>query len=214
MHSKLARLQHAPHKWSKPAYGKKLQYAPPSDNSDSIAQKGITRSPSINRSFLYYGCAVDPTMLTTLNEIVTQKAKSTIATEQKAQIMLMDFLATYPNAKLRYYAGDLKPQVEIDAAYRVLSNARSRVTGDFYLTTYPTPNKSYPGHYNAPILTQWHTLKNVVSSAADAQCGGIFHNCMIAIGIQNALEGMGHLQGRTKIVIINSTATSFVHSAM
>ena len=49
---------------------------------------------------------------------------------------------------------------------------------------------------------------------AEAECGGIFHNCVVAIGIQNALKGMGHPQGRTKILTYNSTATSFVHSVM
>ena len=212
-HNKPARPQYAPHKWSKPVYGRKLQYTPPPDTSDFLDKKGITRIQSINGSFLYYGRAVDPTILTALNEIATQQSKPTITTEQKAQ-MLMDYLATYPNAKLRFYAGDMKLHVETDAAYLVLPNVRSRVAGHFYLSAFPTPNKKYPGNSNAPILTECYTLKNVVSSAAEAECGGIFHNCVVAIGIRNALEGMGHPQGKTTVITDNSTATSFVHSAM
>ena len=111
-------------------------------------------------------------------------------TEKKAQ-MPMDYLSTYPNTKLQFYAGDMKLHVEIDAAYLVLPNARSRVAGHFYLSAFSTHNKAYPGQYNAPILTECHTLKNVISSAAEAEYGGIFHNCVVAIGIYNALEGMG-----------------------
>ena len=48
----------------------------------------------------------------------------------------MDYLHTYPNAKLRFYAGDMKLQVETDAAYLVLPNAKSRVAVHFYLLAY------------------------------------------------------------------------------
>ena len=128
--------------------------------------------------------------------------------------MLMDYLATCPNTKLRYYAGDMKFQVESDAAYLVLPNAKSRVAGHFYLLAFHNPNKAYPQTYNAPIHTECYTLKNVVLSAAEAECGGIFHNCIVTIRICNALEGMGHPQGRTTVITDNSTATSFIHLAM
>ena len=101
---------------------------------------------------------MDHIILTTLNEIATQQSKSTVATERKAH-MLMDYLATYPNAKLQYYTGDMKLQVETDTAYLVLSNTRSRVAGHFYLTAVPTTNKAYTNQYKASILTECHTLK-------------------------------------------------------
>ena len=56
--------------------------------------------------------------------------------------------------------------------------------------------------------------KNVVSSAAEAECGEIFHNCTTSIGICNALIGMGHPQSQTEVITDNSTANSFVHSEM
>ena len=134
-HQKPTRPQYAPHKWMKPVYGRKLQYAPPPDRSDFLDAKGATRIQSINGPFLYYGRAVDPTILTALNEIATQQSKPTITTEHKAQ-MLMDYLHTYPNTKLQFYAGDMKLQVETDAAYLVLPNAKSRVAVHFYLLAY------------------------------------------------------------------------------
>ena len=122
LHKKLVRPQYAPHKWLKPAYGRKLQYTPPPDESELLQSKGIQRIQSINGLFLYYGRAVNPTILTALNELATQQVKLTVMTEKKAQ-MLMDYLATFPNAKIRYYAGDMKLHVESDAAYLVLPNA-------------------------------------------------------------------------------------------
>ena len=106
--------------------------------------------------------------------------------------MLIDNLLTFPYAKLQYYVGDMELHVKIDAAYLVLPNAHCQVAGNFYLSAYPSANKTYPQQYNAPILTEYHTLKIVVSSTAEAKCGGIFHNCVVAISIRNALEGMGY----------------------
>ena len=105
-------------------------------------------------------------------------------------------------------------KVDSDAAYLVLPNAKSRVAGHFYLEAVPTPHKAYPGTKNAPILTECHTLRNVVSSAAEAECGGVFHNCIVALGLRNTLNEMGHPQQKTIITTDNTTATSFVHSVM
>ena len=52
----------------------------------------------------------------------------------------------------------------------------------------------------------------MVSSAAEAECGGLFHNCSRAIGIRTALEGIGHPQHCTEVITNNSTANSFIHS--
>ena len=212
-HPTPSKPQYAPHKWLKPAYGKKLQYAPPPDETDRLDAKGTKRIQSICGSSLYYARTVDPTILPALNEMATQQSKPTINTQRKAN-MLMDYLNTYPNAKLRFYAGTMTLKVDSDAAYLVLPNAKSRVAGHFYLEANPQPNKAYPGKHNAPLLTECYTLKNVVSSAAEAECGGIFHNCIVAIGIRNTLNEMGHPQGKTLVTTDNTTATSFVHSAM
>ena len=205
--------QYAPHKWLKPAYGKSLQHAPPPDTTKKLDANGKKRIQSICGSFLYYARAVDPTILPALNEIAVQQAAPTLETNKKVQ-MLMDYLYTYPNAKLRFYAGNMNLKVDSDAAYLVLPNARSRVAGHFYLEATPKPHKAYQANKNAPILTECYTLKNVVSSAAEAECGGIFHNCVVAISIRNVLNDMFHPQSKTQVTTDNTTATSFVHSAM
>ncbi len=132
----------------------------------------------------------------------------------KQTTVLMDYLYTYPQATLQYYAGDMQLHIKSDAAYLVLPGARSRVAGYFYLRAHHHPNKTYPGRFNAPVLIAWSTLKNVVSSAARSEYGGLFHNCTTAIGLCNALNGMGHQQQQTPVITDNSTAYSFVHSKM
>ena len=44
--------------------------------------------------------------------------------------------------------------------------------------------------------------------------GGIFHNCVVAIGIRNVFGGARHLQGHTTIISDNSTAIIVVHLMM
>ena len=96
-------------------------------------QKGIRRIQGIVGSLLFYGRAIDNTMLTALNEISTVQTK---ATEDKkiATNKLLDYAATYPDTKLRFYASDMILYVESDAAYLVQPNAKSRIAEFFYLS--------------------------------------------------------------------------------
>ena len=69
--------------------------------------------------------------------------------------MLMDYLNMYPNAKLHYHAGHMNLKVDSDAVYLVLPNAKSHVTGHFYLEATTQAQKAYPGKNNTPILTEF-----------------------------------------------------------
>ena len=46
----------------------------------------------------------------------------------------MDYIATYPDVSIRYYASDMQLHVDSDAAYLVLPKACSRFDGYFQLT--------------------------------------------------------------------------------
>ena len=76
------------------------------------------------------------------------------------------------------------------------------------------PQKAYRDNLNPPILTECATIKNIVSSAAEAETAALFHNFTTAIAIQQALNGLGHPQQKNIIKTVNSTANSFVHSEM
>jgi hypothetical protein len=58
--------QHAPHPWIAPEYGASIQYAGPEDTSTPLNKAGITRLQQIIGTFLFYGRAVDNTMLVAL----------------------------------------------------------------------------------------------------------------------------------------------------
>ena len=60
---------YAPHTYNKPVSGKRRQMAPDLDESSYLSPKGIKEIQGIIGSLLYYARAVDPTMLTALNEL-------------------------------------------------------------------------------------------------------------------------------------------------
>jgi hypothetical protein len=117
-------------------------------------------------TFLYYARAVDYRLLPSLNEIATQESKPTQTTIDIVR-RLLDFAHTYLNAKVRFYASDMILNVDTDAAYLVLPNAKSHVAAFYYLGS-NTSAGQLP-RLNGAILVECQTIKNVVSSAAEAE---------------------------------------------
>ena len=206
--------QYAPHRWSLLSYGQKIQEVM-EDQSTPLDKPNIKKVQSIAGTFLYYGRAVDPTILPALTDIAAAQSAPTEHTE-KACDMLMDYLDTYPNAVLQFSKSDMILYVDSDAAYLVLPKARSRIAGHFYLGNQPSPAPTTPNpeSTNAPIHTACKRLRNVVSSAAEAETGGIFYNSQYAIPIRRILDVLGHKQpvSGTPFKTDNSTAIGFIRS--
>ena len=68
-HPKPKRPQYAPHRWSVPAYGKRLQMAPDLDERYLLDKKNNKRLQYIVGTFLCYTWSVDPIFLREINEI-------------------------------------------------------------------------------------------------------------------------------------------------
>jgi hypothetical protein len=197
--------QHAPHQWTTPVYGQKVQYAH-TDTSPLLDKVQTKRVQKVAGTWLYYARAVDPTILPALNEISNSQAKPTIVTG-KACDHLMDYLATHPNATIRYYASDMVLYTVSDAAYLVLPNARSRCSGLFYLSNIPTTNPPNPKP-NGPVHVLCKTIRTVAASAAEAETGGLFLNGQEAVPIITALEEMGHKQPPTGTPLETDNSTA------
>jgi hypothetical protein len=58
-----------------------------------------------------------------LNEIATEQTKAKEKT-QAATDQLLDYLATHPDATIRYHASDMIMPIHSDATYLSVSNAR------------------------------------------------------------------------------------------
>jgi hypothetical protein len=67
-----------------------------------------------------------------LNDIATEQTKVTAKT-QAATNQLLDYLATHPDATIRYHASDMILHIHSDASYLPVSNARSRLGGLSFL---------------------------------------------------------------------------------
>ena len=205
--------QHAPHRWNPPVYGKKQQMITDPDTSPLLSPKDKQVIESIVGSFLYYGRAVDSTILPTLNEIGMQQSKPTVKTQEEAT-MLLDYLYTHPNAKIRFYASDMRLHIDTDAAYLIAPGAKSRFAGHYYMGSNTSPSAPQSTHHNAPIHVNCKLLKHVVSSAAEAETGGLFSNCQAAIPIRHMLAALHHPQPPTPVRTDNSTASAFANQTL
>ena len=212
-HTKPTRFQHAPHRWNRPIYGRTVQYAEKEDKSPKLDAKGKKLVQKIVGTFLYYGRALETPSLVALNDIGSQQASPTENTLKDTE-WLMDFLAHHPNATIRIFAGTMQLAVDSDASYLVAPGAKSRYAGHFYLEANPHPANYNKAPNNAAIHTECRTLRNVVCSAAEAECGGLFHNAQVAVSIRRILEAINHPQKATRIKTDNKTANSFVHASM
>jgi Reverse transcriptase (RNA-dependent DNA polymerase) len=201
--------EHSPHPWTQPDYGAKIQYTTPEDTSDPLDQHGIKRLQEIVGTFLFYGRAVDNTMLVALGTVAAAQTHGT-ETTMDTVVQLLNYAATHPDAAIRFYGSDMILYVHSDASYLSEPNARSRVGGYFYLgnKTEP-PEKAKP---NGPIHVESRIMKHVMAAASEAEVGALFHNGQEAAHIRNILREIGREQlAPTRITTDNSTADGFAN---
>jgi hypothetical protein len=154
--------QHTPSQYVTPVYGAKTQYTTKDETPPLTAQQCLTIQ-KVTGSVLYYARAVNPTVSMPLNNIAREQTKAT-EKAQAATNQLLDYLATHPDATIRYHASDLILHIHSDASYLSVSNTRSRLGGLFFLG-----NKSQEQDtLNGSILNVAAVIKNVVASAAES----------------------------------------------
>ena len=74
------RQRHAPHEWTTPQYGAKIQYAKDLPDEAVLDKAGTKYIQSVTGTFQYYDQAIDSTLLVALNEIGTIQAAPTATT--------------------------------------------------------------------------------------------------------------------------------------
>jgi hypothetical protein len=217
-HRKPRRPQHSPHEWTAPVYGARQQFAT-HDTTDALSPQDVKRVQEVLGTFLYYARAVDCTMLASIGSIASQQANATQMTLQAIN-QLLDYAATHPDAVVRFYSSDMVLHVETDASYLSETKARSRVAGYHYLSTAPSDPTKAPlpdapsPPLNGPINVVCKIMREVLSSAAEAELGGLFYNGKEAVPERITLEELGHTQPPTPIVTDNSTATGIANDCV
>jgi hypothetical protein len=200
--------QHIPPRYVTPVYGAKTQYDTRDETPALTAQQCLTIQ-KVTQSVLYYARAGNPTVLMPLNDIATEKTKATEKT-QAATNQMLDYLATHPDATIRYHASDMILHIHSDASYLSVSNARSRLGGLFFLGNKPPEQDTL----NGSILNVAAVIKNVVASAAEPEVGACFHNAQSGALLRVTLADLGHTQPPTPLRTDNSTAYGIVNETI
>lgn len=219
----LQRFQHptpdkpedSPHEWTKPQYGVKTQMTKDPDTSPLLTKEGTTRLQQVIGTLLYYGRAVDSTMLVALGTLASQQSKGTDAT-MEALNKLLNYAATHPEAVVRYTKSGMILYIHSDASYLSESQARSRAGGYFYMgDTVPDDIATGPlPPLNGAIHIVSSILSNVMASATEAEVGALFHNAQDACQFRNTLDFLGHTQPPTPIQTDNKCAEGIANDTV
>jgi hypothetical protein len=102
-----------------PIYGAKTQYAT-KDETPPLTSKQCLTIQKVTGSVLYYARAVDLTRLMPLNDIETEQTKTTEKT-QAATNQLLDYLATHPDATIRYHPSNMILHIHSNASLLIMT---------------------------------------------------------------------------------------------
>jgi hypothetical protein len=172
------KLQLQPHPHTLHTYGATVQYA----KADKVSPLGTNAEGKFIRQvigiFLYYGRAVDSTILVGLSSLAAAQSKPT-AHSLSFDKWLLDYVVTNPDAILTYKKRDMVLAVHSNASYFSKPSAQSQVCGRFFCSS----NVKDPPDNDA-VLKISKILKAVMSSAAKAEPGALYINAWKAIPMQ------------------------------
>ena len=200
--------QDSPYPATAKQYGVKVQLIDPIDTSARLPTHEIKRLQQIIGTFLFYGCAIDPTLLTGLSKLSSAQATGTEATKRACQ-QFLDYCASHPDGSIRYHASDMILKLHSDSSYLNAVGSRSRQGGHLYLG-----NKSDPDILNGAVLNLATIMKMVLSSTAEAESGALFHNTKEATPLRTTLDKLGHPQPPTPVLVDNSTAVGLANDTI
>ena len=166
------------HKHVETNHGQEVQYAEPADDTPILDSFDINLIQKIVGTFLYYGIAVDNTILVALRTIASEQSAATSNTAKKIT-QILNYLATNPDATIRYTQSDMVLWVHSDASYLSCPKARSRAGGMHFLSNKPpTPHdpKKFKPTLNGIVYVVCKILRNIMASAAEAELGALFLN--------------------------------------
>jgi hypothetical protein len=129
---------------------------------------------------------------------------------QASTNQLLDYLATHPDAVIRYHASNMILHIHSDASYLSVSNARSCLGGLFFLE-HKSPEQD---KLNGSIINASSIIKNVVASAADSEVGACFHNTQSDAPLRVTLTELSHTQPPGPLRTSNSTALGILNETI
>ena len=160
---------------------------------------------------MWYMRACDITTTKALNTIGREQSKATETTKMWSN-WLLDYLATHPDAKIRYWQSDMRLLIDSDASFLMEWDAKSNYGGYFYLRW--NQNDDEPQKINRAVNFSASLLPLVAISVAEAELGGTFYNAKNGKVLRLTLEEMGWKQDPTTIFVDNNTASGICNSTI
>ncbi len=198
--------QHQPHQHTIPTYRATVQYAKLEDTSRRLSPAEKKFIQEVIGVFLYFGRAVDSTMLTALSAIASAHAEPTEETMVRCK-QFLNYAATHQDAVLTYKCSDVVLVVHSDASYLSKPKARSQAGGHFFLSSDTEDQINY-----GAVLNIAQVIMAVMSSTAEAELGALYINACKAVPQCQTLAEMGHKQPPTPMQTNNSTALGVVNN--
>jgi hypothetical protein len=170
-HLQPTKPEHQPHCHNPPQFGVKTQQTDPIDHLQLLGKHKILRLQQITGKFLYYSCAVDPTMNVVLSSLASQQTKATQCTAHDANKFL-NYCATHPDTTIHYYASDMVLNVHSNASYNSELQARSHAGSHFYMGNHWDKHNTKQG----AILATTTIMQSILSSASEAEISALYEN--------------------------------------
>jgi hypothetical protein len=142
----------------------------------------------IDGTLLYYGQAVDPTILPAISASASQQSQGMEAVADACH-QLLDYVATHPNAGIGYLSSNMILAIHTNASYLPKHNGCSWASAHFYLI-----KKEDKDFNDCAILNLVSVIKHVMSSALEAELAALYYSCKLAVPIHITLDEMGHTQ--------------------
>ena len=186
---------HSPLPFTPPSYAK-IQYATQKEKT-KLQPSQITYIQKVIGSLLYYAHSLDNILLASLNHLATDISTADDNTLSNINHIL-NYVATYPNAKLLYKSSDMILRAHSDGSYLCAPKARSRGAGYVFLGP--------ESRCNAAVQVFCQLYKVVVSSVSEAELAALFMTAKHCIPMRQALLELGHPQPPTTLITDNETA--------
>ncbi len=203
------RMQKCPYLPEPKKFGSNAQASLPPDDTPKLDANGIKRTQQIVGGILYYPQAVDMMVLMAFSSIAIKQMKATKKTIGRF-MQLLDYLTTNEMTKIRFHATKMILNIHSDASYSLETGAPSRACGHFFMGWMPNDNK--PIQLNRAFHTNSTIMRFMVTSAAEAKLGTLFHNCQTGFFVWQTLKNLGHHQPKIPFHCNNATAVGIANN--
>jgi hypothetical protein len=164
-------------------------------NSPALSNKDVNKLQQLTGTLLYYARAVDTNLIMPNNVLASDQSKATEVTANKV-IKLLNYCNTHPETKIIYHASDMILHIHSETSYLSENEAKSRAGGFFYMGSDTKTDKKLTNGENLIISK---VLKNVMSSAAEAEIEAVFINAREGAVLRTTLEELVHKQPPTPV---------------